>query len=498
MERLLKFAAPFAAVALAVPAWAQEADEVSPQECGVNPVNAVVKLEVETATSLFDCPWANRTGNGSGSGVVIGDGRILTCAHCVADASFIAVRKHNEDTLYHAAVSFIDHDADLALVQVEDSKFMADITPMEIGETPQVQDEIVAVGYPIGGDDISYTRGIVSRIEDIRYEHGWAWLLGVQVDAAINHGNSGGPVLDMKSWKIAGIAFQGKGKDEGEALGYIIPPDVIRHFLADIQDGKVDGFPERLFDWDTMENPAKRRYYGMDSEQTGVVVADVDSALGKDSLCCDDILLEVDGYKVSNIGRIRLAGGVARSFAYLLYTRQLGEKVPVKVLRKGAVVKTSITVTKKNYRLRRWMYDRRPDYFVYGGLVFTTVSFNYMVAFQPNFHDDLSVGKAFCDDEPVAISFCFSDKGVDGYRGTAHSLVRSVNGVRVRNLRHLAELVDQCQNGFVRFGLDNGNAWDCNLVVDAQEMREATDRVMKRNLIPADRSEDLRKRAAQE
>ena len=325
--KLLKFAVPFAAVALAlaIPVWAQEADEASPQECGGNPINAVVKLEVEKATSRFDCPWANRTDNGSGSGVVIGDGRILTCAHCVADASFIAVRKNNEDTLYHATVSFIDHDADLALVQVEDSKFMVDITPMEIGETPQVQDEVVAVGYPVGGDDISYTRGIVSRIEDIRYEHGWACLLGVQVDAAINHGNSGGPVIDMKSGKIAGIAFQAKGQDEGEALGYIIPPDVIRHFLVDIRDGKVDGFPEGLFSWETMENPAKRRYYGMDSGQTGVV-ADVDSALGKDTLCCDDILLEVDGYKVSNIGRIRLAGGVARSFAYLFYTRQLGEK----------------------------------------------------------------------------------------------------------------------------------------------------------------------------
>ena len=497
--KLLKFAVPFAAtiISLAFPAWAQEEGQVSPQECGSNPINAIVKLEVETATSLFDCPWANRTGNGVGSGVVIGDGRILTCAHCVADASFIAVRKHNEDTLYHATVMFIDHDADLALVRVEESKFMSDITPMEIGETPQVQDEIVAVGYPVGGDDISYTRGIVSRIEDIRYEQGWACLLGVQVDAAINPGNSGGPVLDMKSGRIAGIAFQGKGKEEGEALGYIIPPDVIRHFFADIQDGKVDGFPENLFDWDTMENPAKRHYYGMDAEQTGVVIANVDSAMGKDSLRRDDILLEVDGYKVSNIGRVRLAGGAVRSFAYLLYTRQLGEKVQVKVLRKGAVVEMSIAVAKQNTRVRRWVYDRRPDYFVYGGLVFTTVSFNYLVAFRPDFHDDLSADKAFCDDEPVAISFCFSDKGVDGYRYAAHSLVRSVNGVRVRNLRHLAELVDQCPDGFVRFGLDKGNAWDSNLVVDAKGMREATERVMKRNLIPADRSEDLRKRAAQ-
>ena len=124
-----------------------------------NPLNAVVKLEVSTAKPDIFCPWANRTGASSGSGVVIAPGRILTCAHCVTDACYIRVRKHNEDTLYHGAVEFIDNDADLALVKVKDSAFMNGVMPMEIGDTPRVQDDVLAVGYPVGGEDISYTRG---------------------------------------------------------------------------------------------------------------------------------------------------------------------------------------------------------------------------------------------------------------------------------------------------------------------------------------------------
>ena len=227
---------------------------------GNAPLNVVVKLEVTTAKPDIYCPWITRTGGGTGSGVVIDKGRILTCAHCVTDACYIRVRKHNEDRLYHGSVQFVDNDADLALVGVDDPAFMAGITPMEIGETPQVQDDVLAVGYPRGGENISYTRGIVSRIEDIKYSHGWTHLLGIQVDAAINPGNSGGPVLDMKSGKVAGIAFQGLGKEEGESLGYIIPADIIRHFLVDIRDGRVDGFPDFLFTGDQMESPAKRRY----------------------------------------------------------------------------------------------------------------------------------------------------------------------------------------------------------------------------------------------
>ena len=172
--------------------------------------------------------------------------------------------------------------------------------------------------------------------------------------------------------------------------------------------------------------------------------------------------------------------------------RQIGEKIPVKVYRNGAIVETYITAAKENLRARRWMYDSKSDYFVYGGFVFTTISLDYLVQVKPEFHDNTLKDKDFAEDEAVAISFCFADVGIEGYLGCAKSLVRSVNGVKVRNLRHLVELVDSCREGFVRFGLDRDNEWDTKAIVDAKEMREATLRVMKRNQIPFDRSEDLR------
>ena len=478
------------AVAFAAVSALAQGDADSGEESDT--LNAIVKLEVTTAKPDICCPWANCTGWVTGSGVVIGRGLILTCAHCVTDACYIRVRKHNEDMLYHGSVKFVDNDADLALVSVEDAAFMVGITPMEIGDTPHVQDDVLAVGYPRGGEDISFTRGIVSRIEDIMYSHGWTYLLGIQVDAAINPGNSGGPVLDMKTGKIVGIAFQGLGKEEGESLGYIIPPDIIRHFLIDIKDGKVDGFPYILFKKSQMESPSKRRYYKMGEGRTGVIVEDVAAVLGKDSIRTDDIILEIDGYKVSNNGRIRLRDGEPRSLYYPIYIRQIGEKIPVKVFRDGAVVETYITAAKENLRARRWMYDSKPDYFVYGGFVFTTVSLDYLVQEKAEFHDNTLKDKNFADDEAVAISSCFADVAIEGYLGCAKSLVRSVNDVKVRNLRHLVELVESCKDGFVCFGLDRNNEWDVKVIVDAKEMREATPRVMKRNQIPFDRSEDLR------
>ena len=475
-----------AALATTTPAFSQE----TPEKPENDPLNAVVLLEVSTSAPNIFRPWQNRTGGGAGSGVVIGDGRILTCAHCVADSSYIRVRKHNEDSLYNATVEFIDNDADLALVHVAAPAFMADITPMEIGETPQVQDDVLAVGYPIGGDDISFTRGIVSRIEDVRYTHAWTVLLAVQVDAAINPGNSGGPVLDMHTLKVVGIAFQ--GDKEGEALGYMIPPDIIRHFLDDIKDGRVDGFSDYLFAQGPMESESMRRFYRMDANTSGVIIEDVAKVLGDNSIKPDDIIVEIDGHKVSNNGKIRIEGNEPRSIYYPIYLRQLGESVPVKVLRDGGVVETSIRAVKRDRRIRKWMFDTKPDYYLYGGLVFTTASYNYIVESKADFHDDIAEDKDFADDEPVVISDVLADTCVEGYLGCGGSLVRNVNGEKVRNLRHLVELVGKCREGFVRFGLDRGDEWDVKMVVDAKTMIEATPRVMARYQIPADRSEDLR------
>jgi len=110
---------------------------------------------------------------------------------------------------------------------------------------------------------------------------------------------------------------------------------------------------------------------------------------------------------------------------------QVGEKLPVKVLREGAVVDASIVAAKANLRIRRWLYNMRPDYFVYGGFVFTTVSYDYLVHSEPQYHDHILKSKEFPEDEAVAISFCFADKGVEGYLGADKSLVRSINGVKV-------------------------------------------------------------------
>ena len=132
--------------------------------------------------------------------------RILTNAHCVENHVFIEVRRYGHSRRSTAEVEAIGHECDLALLMVPDPDFFEGTQPIPIGDLPRLSDQVSVCGYPIGGDRLSITQGIVSRIELIRYAQSQRRLLGVQIDAAINSGNSGGPVI--KDGALVGVAFQ--------------------------------------------------------------------------------------------------------------------------------------------------------------------------------------------------------------------------------------------------------------------------------------------------
>jgi S1-C subfamily serine protease len=221
----------------------------------------VVRVFATTQDPDHDSPWQTRSPSSStGSGVVIAGGAILTGAHVVANATFLQVQKPSHPDKAIARVRAVCHDADLALLEVvEPADFLADVTPAELGEMPRLRDEVAVVGYPVGGEEISITEGVVSRIEVQRYSHSQRNLLAVTVDAAINAGNSGGPVFG--GGKVVGIAFQKlTGVDN---IGEMVPPPVIRTFLDGVAAGKRPLVPAMGVITQNLENPLLRKQLGL-------------------------------------------------------------------------------------------------------------------------------------------------------------------------------------------------------------------------------------------
>ena len=157
---------------------------------------------------------------------------MLTGAHVVANATFLQVQKVSDPNKFVARVEAICHDADLALLAIEDRELHAGrSTPDRLGtRLPRLRDRVSVVGYPIGGEEISITEGVVSRIEVQRYSHSERMLLAVTVDAAINDGNSGGPVY--KKWQ-GGRHRLPVAQETPRTSGRWSPPPVIKPSSSD-------------------------------------------------------------------------------------------------------------------------------------------------------------------------------------------------------------------------------------------------------------------------
>lgn len=126
-------------------------------------------------------------------------------------------------------------------------------------------------------------------------------LLAVQTDAAINSGNSGGPVLNAQGHCV-GIAFQSLTGDT-QSIGYVIPTSVVRHFLHDVaRNGRYTGFPSLNIGWQEMDSRALKKAYGMKPHEKGILIRRVVEA-SHEAGCLrqDDILLTINGIEARKL-----------------------------------------------------------------------------------------------------------------------------------------------------------------------------------------------------
>jgi len=329
---------------------------------------ATVKVTTVVASPDYAKPWQLKATEAiSGSGAIIEGHRILTNAHNVAWAASVEVSRPGLQRTFGARVEHIDHASDLALLSVDDATFFDGVTALEMGGLPRTESAVTAYGYPIGGETVSATSGIVSRFGVDPYVHSDRSLLTMQIDAALNPGNSGGPVV--AGGRIVAMAMQ--GIEDSDNIGYGIPAPVIARFLKDAADGDVGGAPQLGVYSLPLESDAMRDYLRLGATQTGSLVADV--AFGSSAwgvLQRDDVIMAVDGIAVANDETVPLGNGTRVDYSNLITTRQVGDYVALTIWRAGA--KRDVTVELRCYdqMVPVYSYPARCRYRIAGGIVF--------------------------------------------------------------------------------------------------------------------------------
>jgi putative serine protease PepD len=198
----------------------------------------VVEITVSTPQQT---PTGNQEAQAQGSGFVIdSDGHIVTNDHVVENADSVSVRFWNGNT-YDASVVGTDPSTDLAVIKVDAPSSI--LHPVTLGDSSSVQvgDPVVAIGSPFGLEE-TVTSGIVSALHrQIEALNRFTINDTIQTDAAINHGNSGGPLFNAAG-QVIGVNSQIAGQTGANVgIGFSIPSDTVRS-IADtlISNGKVE------------------------------------------------------------------------------------------------------------------------------------------------------------------------------------------------------------------------------------------------------------------
>ncbi|XP_054807402.1 protease Do-like 9 [Prosopis cineraria] len=485
------------AVAMAMeadPAWESVSARVVPA------MDSVVKVFCVHTEPNFSLPWQRkRQYSSSSSGFVISGRRVLTNAHSVEHYTQVKLKKRGSDTKYLARVLAIGTECDIAMLTVEDDEFWQGMSPVEFGCLPTLQDAVIVVGYPIGGDTISVTSGVVSRIEILSYVHGSAELLGLQIDAAINSGNSGGPAFNNKG-SCVGIAFQSLKHEDAENIGYVIPTPVIMHFIRDYEkNGAYTGFPVLGVEWQKMENPDLRMAMGMRSDQKGVRIRRIDPTAPEfNVLKPSDVILSFDGVDIANDGTVPFRHGERIGFSYLISQKYTGDKAVIKVLRDSEISKFNIKLGSHKRLIPAHSKGKPPSYYIIAGFVFTTVSVPYLRS---------EYGKDYEYEAPVKLldkllhsmpqspneqlvvvsQVLVADINI-GYEDIVNTQVLAFNGKPVKNLKSLATMVENCNDEYLKFDLE----YDQIVVLRSATAKAATLDILTTHCIPSAMSDDLK------
>jgi S1-C subfamily serine protease len=408
---------------------------------------SVLRIEVATQNYDYQTPWnSGGFSGGIGTGFLIGKNRILTNAHVVSNQQRILITVHGSPKKYPAKVEFVAHDCDLALLSLEDASDFSSFPIFSIGDTPALESQVTVIGYPIGGERLSVTKGIVSRIDFQTYSHSRADShLVAQIDAAINPGNSGGPVL--QDGKVVGVAFQ--GLTQADNTGYIIPPPVIRRFLKDVEDGTYDQYAELGIHEFPLHNPAMRKALGLVDDEQGVLVTNVIPSSSVDGFLQNgDILISLDGKPVDAAGQV-VVDGEKVNLNEIIERKFTGDKVAVRFLRNGSWNDVQVPLkTLPPSRMYAIQYEKKPRYVVFSGLVMQPLDTNLYATSK---FKDTTVRRFYSDYVPkglfeekkdiVILTQVMADPVTTQIEGFTGKAIEKINGEPIRDLNHAHELL---------------------------------------------------------
>jgi S1-C subfamily serine protease len=418
--------------------------------------NAVVELEVSSVGIKYAEPWSVRkTYMSTGSGFAIkisGVPVIITNAHVVDMGIKVALIRNGKR--YPATILEISYECDIAVVVPKSRDFWDSVNFLELGAMPKKQDKIYVYGFPLGGENVSITKGIVSRVQIVGYAD-FVNRISLQIDAAINPGNSGGPAVNA-SGDVVGVVFA--GMLEAQNMGFVIPVIILRHFIEYFSKfKKFKGLCELGLEIQNLENADLRHYKKLPPNKSGVMISGLsykNDAAKK--LRSGDIIMSVDGYRLDYSGNMLLRDIISAKYDIDTYDETnneiayfdnyIGIKLPdeqikFEILRDGKTVNVSVRAEVHVSGIPIYPTEVSTKYTIVGGMVYVMLSHMLL-------KEKFEAGVAMFDvneviarkTEAIVLSKVLQSEYTQGYRAELLA-VDTVNGKSIHDMKQFAKAV---------------------------------------------------------
>ena len=305
-----------------------------PQEGGM----ALQDIYTKNIPSVVSISCTHSGSSSSGTGVIVtDDGYIVTNCHVVEGAVSISVQL-TDDRVFEADLVGSDGVSDLAVLHIE----ARDLIPAEFGDSEKLRvgDAVVAIGDPLGVElRGTYTNGIISAINRDVSMDGRTMTL-IQTNAALNSGNSGGPLINCYG-QVIGINTMKMSTFTSssatiEGLGFAIPSTTVKDIVDQIMtQGYVSGRPTLGIEGESLPS-FYQHYYRM---PTGLYITEVEEGSYADYYGIEegDILISIDDERITSMEELNT----------VLYSHEVGDVVTVTIYRSGRQASVELTLTEK-------------------------------------------------------------------------------------------------------------------------------------------------------
>lgn len=401
-------------------------------------------------------------------GAVLEGGRILVSAELMQNHTYIEVQKPGTGEKTPAEVEAVDYSANLALISVADKEFMSTFKPLQIGRSPRIGDE-VEVWRLQENDALLRTEALLTVVRTTPYPRADLSLPAYHLTSSLPSQATGVSLPLVQKGKLVGVVIR---NDADTQSLFAIPESVIRHFLADLEDGEYEGFPKLGIGLADTQDPQFKEYIGLPPDAGGVYITSLGSGSPgeKAGLQVGDVIQSIAGHAIDQNGDYehRLYGRMYLSYLVSVEC-QGGDVLQLGVLRDGEPVQVEVVPRRKDPAdsvSPPYVIDTAPRYLIVGGLVIQELSRQYLMSWGDNWEQTADQKLVYYhanqetlfpegDRKIVFLSRVLPTSATTGYTSLNQLVLAKVNDHAIRSLEDVQEALKTPDEGLLHFEFED-------------------------------------------